>query len=173
MQTNKKFNIKTLLVLFLLLLNSCIHTSQKNEVIAFNKSQTPRLIEFINQLKQVQELDTIFEMQYFLKSKEIVFHYLDSTNKVGDRFVPQLKIPDKLKKFFVDVGFYILFRNVRNGCFDIHLSLFRNGRKEINIIIFDSTDTFKNNLYIKRIITDNNRLIFFDKKVYYYEDNWW
>lgn len=131
------------------------------------------LIKFLDQLREAPELDTVYEMQYFLKSRDIVFHYLDNKNKVGDSFYPTILFSDSLKSYFTEIGLYILFRDKRLRYFDIHLSYFRKGRKDINMIVFNNRDSNTNNLTIKQVLANDDKLIFFDKNVYYYENNWW
>ena len=165
--------MKNLFIVVLILISSCTFPFKKENVITFNSSKAQRLIKFLDQLKGTPELDTTYEMEYFLKSRDIVFHYLDNKNSVGDNIYPTIIFSDSLKSYFTGIWLYILFRDKRFRYFDIHLGYFRDGRKEINMIIFDSIDSNKNNLFIKQLLKGDDKLIYFDKNVYYYESNCW
>lgn len=112
-------------------------------------------------------------MQYFIKSRDIVFNYLYGKNKVGDNIELGSIFSDGLKTYLTDVGFYILFRDTQFRYYDLHFSYFRYGRKEIDMIVFDNMDSLKNKTIIPHIFDDNDKIIFSDKNVLYYETNWW
>lgn len=163
--------MKKLFIAVLILIGSCTFPPKKATLMEFNDSKAERLIKFLDTLKKDSELDTTYEMQYFLKDRDIVFNYLNNKNDVGDNIYPRLTFSDKLKSYFTDIDLYILFRD--KGHFDIHLSYFSNGGKEINMIVFDSMDSTKNKLIISQLLNENDKIIFSKKNVYYYETNRW
>lgn len=158
-------------LLIFIVTSSCTSLFQK-DIIAFNNTKGKEVLRFINYLKKVPALDTTYKMEYRIKSPEIYFYYLDSAGNKGNFFYPGITISKSLIDFFFDIGLSVIYREKHPDHFDIQISYFRNKQKDINMIVFDSTDSLKNNKYIKQILTNDDKLLFVDKNVYYYQSTW-
>jgi len=155
----------------LLFISSCIPASQQ-DVITFNNTKGKVLIRFIDSLRKNPRLDTVYKMEYRVKSPEIYFYYLDSIGNTGNSFHPNIIITKSQINFFFDIGLAVIFRDKNPDHFDIHFNYFRNKKKDINMIIFRSSDSLKNSKYIKQMLNGDDKIIFVDKNVYYYQSTW-
>ena len=155
----------------LLFISSCISTPQQ-DIITFNNTKGKVLLRFIDVLRKNPGLDTAYKMDYRVKSPEIYFYYLDSMGNTGNSFRPNIIITKSQINFFFDIGLSVIFRDENPNHFDVHFNYFRNKKKDINMIIFNSLDSLKNSKDIKEILSDNDKIIFVDKNVYYYHSTW-
>lgn len=135
----------------LLFISSCISTSQQ-DIITFKNTKGKVLLRFIDALRKNPGLDTTYKMEYRIKSPEIYFYYLDSMGNTGNSFHPNIIITKSQMNFFFDIGLSVIFRDENPGHFDVHFNYFRNKKKDINMIIFNSLDSLKNSKDIKEIL---------------------